>query len=592
MTKEVLQKEFEIRKLKNTNNQLMNTNTILNRQYKNLNEHFERRVNEEVDKRIKIMEQENKPKNKTIEVKTKINTRGLYNDYEKLLIENKDLKSENKKLALSTAIAEDEQRRLEKIVDKKDVQVNELQNEVDSLKNKNVKLQKEIERLKSLQNNDGTTSGIPTSMTPIGKKKVIPNFAKNTGGKIGRRDGHKKDKLERIADEKIDEHIKHEVKSCPNCKKEDLIPTGKVITKDVKDYKIIVENTRHEYIEYKCSCCGKLVHKLIPNHLKEECQYGSNLKSLVLTLINVGNVPLNKIKRILSGLSIEEINPCEGYLAKIQRIASRKLDSFIEELRCNLLNSEIIYWDDTVIQINKNQSCMRYYGNDFICLFKAHEKKNKLGLDEDKILSLLSSNTVVEHDHNKVNYNDEYSFINAECCQHLLRDLKKVEINIPSRTWCKDIIELFQKYDHKRNELLSKKIDTFTSDEINDFILKLDQALLKGLEENEQDSKPYYAKKEKTLIYRIMEYRDNYIYWILDFDIPFTNNLSERNLRGIKSKMKVSGQFQNIERAKDYASIRSYIETCRLYGVNEYECLTKLVEDNPYTFAELQALKK
>ena len=48
---------------------------------------------------------------------------------------------------------------------------------------------------------------------------------------------------------------------------------------------------------------------------------------------------------------------------------------------------------------------------------------------------------------------------------------------------------------------------------------------------------------------------------IIDFDVPFTNNLSERNLRGIKSKMKVSGQFQNIDRAIDYANIRSYIET-------------------------------
>lgn len=429
-------------------------------------------------------------------------------------------------------------------------------------------------------------------MTPIGKKKVIPNFAKNTGGKIGRSERHKKDKLERISDDKINNYETHELKECPNCKKEDLRPTGKVITKDVKDYKIIVYNTRHEYIEYKCSCCGKIVHELIPNHLKEECQYGSNLKSLVLTLTNIGNVPYNKQRRILSGLSLEEIEPCEGYIAKIQKQASNKLDKFTEELRIALLKSQIVYWDDTVIQINKNQSCMRYYGNDFICLFKAHEKKNKEGLDKDKILSLLNSNTVVEHDHNKVNYNPEYSFINAECCQHLLRDIKKVEINIPNRTWCKDMIELFQEYDHKRNELLTKNIDTFTPEEINEFILKMDQALLKGLEENESDSKPYYAEKEKTLIYRIMEYRDNYIYWMLDFDIPFTNNLSERNLRGIKTKMKVSGQFQNIERAQDYAKIRSYIETCRLYGINEYEALTRLVEDNPYTFVELQALKK
>ncbi len=39
-------------------------------------------------------------------------------------------------------------------------------------------LTKEVERLKSIQNNEGTTSEISTSQTPINKKKVIPNFAK------------------------------------------------------------------------------------------------------------------------------------------------------------------------------------------------------------------------------------------------------------------------------------------------------------------------------------------------------------------------------------------------------------------------------
>ena len=60
MTSENLEKEFEIRKLKNINKQLMNTNTMLNRQYKNLNEHFERRVNEEVEKQLKMIEPENR----------------------------------------------------------------------------------------------------------------------------------------------------------------------------------------------------------------------------------------------------------------------------------------------------------------------------------------------------------------------------------------------------------------------------------------------------------------------------------------------------------------------------------------------------
>lgn len=557
MTEEKIKKEFESRNLKYQNRKLLNRNTLLKNRLNDFQEHFDTKV----DKEVKI--------------------------------QTKPLIKEIKYMRLQVTIAEDREKRLNLIVSKREREIKELKNEKKEKEKQIKELQKEIERLKSIQNNDGTTTGIPTSMTPIGKKKVIPNFAKNTGGKIGRKEGHKKDKLEKVAEEKITKHVEHNMDICPNCNEVDIEETGKVIKKQVKDYKIVVEYTEHDFIEYKCKCCGKRFHKEIPNHLKEECQYGSTLKSLVLTLTNVGNVAFNKQRRILSGLSINEISPCEGYLAKLQKQASKKLDRFIEELRCGLLKSSIVYWDDTVIEINKNRSCMRYYGNDNICLFKAHKKKNKEGLDKDNILNLLSKNTVVEHDHNKVNYNPEYGFINAECCQHLLRDLKKVEINIPNRTWCKNIIELFQEYDHKRKELISKNIDNFNNDEINKFILKLDDELLKGLEENESDkTKPYYSGKELTLIYRIMEYRDNYIYWILDFGIPFTNNLSERNLRGVKSKMKVSGQFQNIERAEDYANIRSYIETCRIYGVNEYECLTRLVEDNPYTFEELQSLKK
>ena len=55
--------------------------------------------------------------------------------------------------------------------------------------------------------------------------------------------------------------------------------------------------------------------------------------------------------------------------------------------------------------------------------------------------------------------NPEYEFINAECCQHLLRDLKKVEMNLPNRVWCKEMIQLFQEYDHKRKELMDNGIE-------------------------------------------------------------------------------------------------------------------------------------
>lgn len=37
------------------------------------------------------------------------------------------------------------------------------------------------------------------------------------------------------------------------------------------------------------------------------------------------------------------------------------------------------------------------------------------------------------------------------------------------------------------------------------------------MEEPTNNAEVYYAKEEAALLIRLMEYRDNYIYWTLDF---------------------------------------------------------------------------
>lgn len=60
--------------------------------------------------------------------------------------------------------------------------------------------------------------------------------------------------------------------------------------------------------------------------------------------------------------------------------------------------------------------------------------------------------------------------------------------------------------------------------------------MLKAAEENKTDYNKYYGKDERTLILRILDYKDNYLSWVVNFDLPFSNNLSERSLRGAKVK--------------------------------------------------------
>ena len=147
---------------------------------------------------------------------------------------------------------------------------------------------KEIARLKALLNIDGTNAGIPTSQTPINKKKIIPNTRTKSDKKIGGQLGHKKHKLEKFNDEEINDNVNFELENCPCCGGE-LTETGE-ICKDELSYRFVPIKRRNHFITYKCNCCEKEVHKNIPNRLKEDNQYGSEIQAVALSLANEGNV--------------------------------------------------------------------------------------------------------------------------------------------------------------------------------------------------------------------------------------------------------------------------------------------------------------
>ena len=132
-----------------------------------------------------------------------------------------------------------------------------------------------------------------------------------------------------------------------------------------------------------------------------------------------------------------------------------------------------------------------------------------------------------------------------------------------------------------------KEKEEFSQEEINKFEDKFEKIMLAANKENEEEKQKYYVDKEKTLILRILDFKNEYLLWIYDFDVPFTNNLSEIGLRGAKSKMKAAGQFWNIESASWYATIKTYIETCNRNNVNVYNALLKLSLGEPYTLKQI-----
>lgn len=72
----------------------------------------------------------------------------------------------------------------------------------------------------------------------------------------------------------------------------------------------------------------------------------------------------------------------------MQKKAAKKLEMFAADVKRMLTTVFILYWDDTVVFINKARACMRFYGTETLALFTAHEEKG--GKDLTKTACLHS----------------------------------------------------------------------------------------------------------------------------------------------------------------------------------------------------------
>ena len=87
-------------------------------------------------------------------------------------------------------------------------------------------------------------------------------------------------------------------------------------------------------------------------------------------------------------------------------------------------------------------------------------------------------------------------------------------------------------------------------------------------------------KKEKAFVKRLIKNRNSIFTFLYYKEVPFDNNGSERSIRNLKVKMKISNQFKSFEFAQHYAVIRSVIDTTIKNSLNVFDALVNLANQD------------
>ena len=521
--------------------------------------------------------------------------------------------------------------------DKFEQQIKELEEELKTLREEhseleltNGQLKDNLEKITSQLNADSNNSGLPTSKTPIGKekRKPVPNLRQKSDRRKGGQPGHRKNQLAQSIDELITGYRDHlpeefneqmqdrelipEILNCPNCGARITDDMLTVREKEEIDFEIKINRIRHRFYEIVCSHCNMRFKIKIPNQIKEPAQYGPHIKSLICVLLKGGIVSVNRVSLIIN--SLLKLNISEGYICKLARQLGEMCEDFSKKVTSLFQFFAIIGWDDTVVRANGKNICFRTYVTNFISLYTAHDQKNLQGLIDDGILTSLTVLNRVIHDHNTVNYNEIFNFLNAECNAHLLRDLLRVYENNKDRAeWTLELKNTISELINKRNTMVEEDSSSTSlpAEEINNFKQNLIAVLASRkviveqmIHEHEKRQRELGNKSNKIIppeslllelriINRLSdpEYMDAYFAWMGNFNIPVTNNCSERALRTEKTHMKVSGQFASTETAEYHAMVMTYLETCKKNGINSFDAITAMFEGKPYTVESLNLVE-
>jgi transposase len=445
-------------------------------------------------------------------------------------------------------------------------------------------------RLEALENrlaqNSRNSSKPPSS---DGYQKPNPkSLREQTGRKPGGQKGHEGHTLQRT---EAPDHIQwHKVEGkcgCGHSLKDEKVQG--IESRQVFDLpEIKIEVTEHRAEIKSCSKCGSAHKGGFPGGVTAGVQYGARIKAVVIYLRGYQLLPYQRLAELF-----EELFGCtisEGTLDTILRDGSERLEETVQGIADHIKASDITHADETGVSVKGKPRWLHIASTKDATYYGIHEKRGIEGMNAIGIIPDIRGRLI--HD-GLASYFQYQECLHGLCNAHHLRELIFVEEEL-KQAWAKDMIGCLIKIKDKIQDAkdqgkanLSQWQETYYTNRYKLIVQKGKRINpLKNLTDGVNKIRGRPAKgKARCLVDRLGKRRQETLAFMYDFDVPFDNNLSERDGRMAKVQQKISGTFRSVEMAKAFCRIRSFISTVRKRSLNMLESIETIFTDSPLVFS-------
>ena len=439
-----------------------------------------------------------------------------------------------------------------------------------------------IQALEEKAAKDSHNSSKPPSSDGLSKpkpKSLRPPSLRPTGGQPG----HPGQTLRMVA--KPDRTLRHPVERCSGCGRclakqaPDRVERRQVF--DLPEPKL--EVTEHQ-AEVKTCACGCLNRAAFPPEAAAPVQYGLRVKSVAVYLKEYQLLPFDRLTEIMRDLfGCDTFS--EGTLANFSADCSRRLEPVDTFIRDRVANAAVAGFDETGVRATGSLHWLHTVSTRWLTWYYAHKRRGREAMDAADILPDFRGRAVHDFWSSYLKYDCNHAFCNA----HLLRELIFLWEE-QDQKWAKPMIEHLLTIKTVVDTARDAGLAALPAEDLDRFHKRYLRIVEDGYAQNpvtESSAGPKHRgrrkqSKARNLLDRFRDHPDGILAFMRDFSVPFDNNLSERDLRMMKLRQKISGTFRSLDALVDFCRIRGYVSTARKNGINALDALRRVFLGDPF----------